>query len=290
MIVRITTTLALLLTWCTVASAAEKVHGSSSGPHSEEVRLVLIDALRFAKQAESAGAAGDQATFIEQADQASTLVRQAAERESSHRITESLHAVNEASAQARDGKLADGREDMQSAIVWLSRATGLPVVSPSAGWSARDRGQPISRKENRMSYVLTDIEEATRKNEAFRKVLFTAENSQLVLMSLKPGEDIGLETHDLDQFIRVEAGHGTARLDGRDYPIQDGSALVIPAGTKHNVINTDKEESLKLYTIYSPPEHKDGTVHHTKAEALADQEDHFDGKTTAMLQESTTHR
>ncbi|OQW37350.1 MAG: cupin [Nitrospira sp. SG-bin1] len=138
-----------------------------------------------------------------------------------------------------------------------------------------------------MDHFLIDIEESTVKNDNFRKVLFTARNSQLVLMSLKPGEDIGMETHDLDQFIRVEAGRGTAQLNGKDYPIQDGSALVIPAGTRHNIISSGKDEPLKLYTIYSPPEHKDGTVHRTKQDAQADRGDHFDGKTTTMLQEST---
>lgn len=137
-----------------------------------------------------------------------------------------------------------------------------------------------------MNYFVTGIEEATANNQDFRRVLFTAEKSQLVLMSLKPGEDIGAETHDLDQFIRVEAGRGTAQLDGKDYPIQDGTAVVIPAGTQHNIINNSRDEDLKLYTIYSPPEHKDGIVHRTKQEAQADQADHFDGKTTAMLQES----
>jgi mannose-6-phosphate isomerase-like protein (cupin superfamily) len=106
-------------------------------------------------------------------------------------------------------------------------------------------------------------------------------------MSLKPGEEVGTETHELDQFIRVEAGRGTARLNGKDYPIQDGSALVIPAGTEHNIINGGQDDALKLYTLYSPPEHKDGTVHHTKQDADADQDDHFDGRTTAMLHESS---
>jgi len=140
-----------------------------------------------------------------------------------------------------------------------------------------------------MDHFLTHIEEATTKNENFRKVLFTAKHSQLVLMSLRPGEEIGTEMHHLDQFIRIEAGRGTARLNGKDYQLQDGSALVIPAGTEHNIINQGKD-ALKLYTIYSPPEHKDGTVHQTKADAQADREDHFDGKTTAMLQESPAAR
>ena len=135
-----------------------------------------------------------------------------------------------------------------------------------------------------MDHYITNIEEATLKNDVFRKVLFTTEHSQLVLMSLKPGEDIGTETHDLDQFIRVESGRGTARLNGVEYGLADGTAVVIPAGTEHNIMNSG-QESLKLYTIYSPPEHKDGIVHATKRDALADREDHFDGKTASMLQD-----
>jgi mannose-6-phosphate isomerase-like protein (cupin superfamily) len=126
-----------------------------------------------------------------------------------------------------------------------------------------------------MDHFLIDIEDAAVNNDNFRKVLFTARNSQLVLMSLKAGEEIGAETHDLDQFIRVEAGRGTAQLDGKNLMIQDGSALVIPAGIRHNIINSGKEDSLKLYTIYSPPEHRDDTVHHTKREAEADRNDHL---------------
>ena len=116
----------------------------------------------------------------------------------------------------------------------------------------------------------TDIEKKTEKNEYFREVLFTSRLSQLVVMSLKPGEDIGLETHmDTDQFIRVEEGEGKAILDGQEYKLEDGSAIVIPAGTEHNVINTSSKEALKLYTLYTPPEHPDGTIHKTKAEADA---------------------
>ena len=135
-----------------------------------------------------------------------------------------------------------------------------------------------------MEQYIINIEEAAIQNDMFRKVLFTAEHSQLVLMSLKPGEDIGTETHRLDQFIRVEAGRGTAYLNGAEYSLEDGTAVIIPAGTEHNILNSG-QESLKLYTIYSPPEHKDGIVHATKRNALGDQEDHFDGKTTAMLRE-----
>ena len=116
----------------------------------------------------------------------------------------------------------------------------------------------------------TDIEKKTEENEYFREVLFTGPLSQLVVMSLKPGEDIGLETHPgTDQFFRVEEGKGKAILDGQEYELEDGSALVIPAGTEHNLINTSSTEALKMYTIYTPPEHPDGTIHKTKAEAIA---------------------
>lgn len=124
-----------------------------------------------------------------------------------------------------------------------------------------------------MSYSV-NIEKKTLDNEYFREVLYTAEHSQLVVMSLKPGEEIGLETHhDIDQFIRVEAGTGKSVLDGDERPVEDGTALVIPAGTEHNIINTSQTEHLKLYTVYSPPEHPDGTIHKTKAEAEADEND-----------------
>ena len=130
-----------------------------------------------------------------------------------------------------------------------------------------------------MKGYVTDIEDDTMKNTDFRRVLYTGKNAQLVLMSLRPKEEIGLETHTLDQFIRVEAGSGIAVLDGVEHQIADGTAVVIPAGTKHNVINNSEREELKLYTLYSPPEHRDGTIHKTKADALA-HEEHFDGKTT----------
>jgi mannose-6-phosphate isomerase-like protein (cupin superfamily) len=126
-------------------------------------------------------------------------------------------------------------------------------------------------------YVI-NIEKATKENENFRKVLYTAKNSQLVVMSLKPGEEIGMEVHDLDQFIRIEKGDGKAVLDGVEHEIEDDYAIVIPAGTNHNIINTGDKE-MKLYTVYSPPEHRDGVVHSTKAEA-EEGEEHFDGKTT----------
>ena len=114
---------------------------------------------------------------------------------------------------------------------------------------------------------VTNIEKDTLENEDYRRVLFTGPNLQLVLMTLQPGEEIGLETHDEhDQFIRIEAGEGIARLNDEEHALSDGVTVVIPAGTRHNVVNTSKREPLRLYTIYSPPEHPDGTVHATKAD------------------------
>lgn len=121
-----------------------------------------------------------------------------------------------------------------------------------------------------MAGYVTNIEDDTIANEDFRRVVFTGPNTQLVLMTLRPGEDIGLETHDgHDQFLRIEAGRGYVQMDGKRTDIEDGSAVVIPAGVEHNVVNTSDDESLRLYTLYSPPEHPDGTVHHTKREADA---------------------
>lgn len=120
-----------------------------------------------------------------------------------------------------------------------------------------------------MKGYVVNIEEKTQQNEYFREVLFTGQNSQLVVMALQAGEDIGMEVHpEHDQFIRFEKGEGKVILDGEEYGVGNGSAVVIPAGTEHNVINTS-QEVMKLYTIYSPPEHKEGTIHKTKAESLA---------------------
>jgi mannose-6-phosphate isomerase-like protein (cupin superfamily) len=121
-----------------------------------------------------------------------------------------------------------------------------------------------------MAGYVTDIEKKTEDNRNFRTVLFTTPRSQLVVMNLRPKEDIGSETHDdVDQFIRIEAGEGKAVLNGSEYPLKDGSAVVIPAGVEHNIINVSAKEDMRLYTIYTPPEHKDGTVHKTKADAEA---------------------
>lgn len=130
-----------------------------------------------------------------------------------------------------------------------------------------------------MKGFVGNIEELSKKNPYFRQVLYTAKNSQLVLMSLKPGEEIGSEIHQLDQFIRVESGNGVAILDGAEHAISDGFAVLVPSGAKHNIINKSADREMKLYTLYSPPNHRDGVVHKTKAEAETDEEN-FDGKTT----------
>ena len=127
---------------------------------------------------------------------------------------------------------------------------------------------------------VTNIEKATKENTNYRRVLYTAKNSQLVLMCIKPGDEIGEEVHHLDQFIRVEKGKGVAVLDGVTRELEDGSVIVVPEGAMHNIINTSDTEEMKLYTVYSPANHLDGTIHPTKQDAMADEEEHFDGKTT----------
>lgn len=125
-----------------------------------------------------------------------------------------------------------------------------------------------------------NIEKLTAENNSFRKVLYTAANCQLVLMSLNPKEEIGLEVHDEgDQFFRFEKGHGKVIIDDAEYAVHNGDAIIVPGGSKHNVINTSDSEKLKLYTIYTPPHHKDGVERATKAEAIKDAPE-FDGKTT----------
>jgi len=127
-----------------------------------------------------------------------------------------------------------------------------------------------------MTVFNVNIEEKTLSNDNFREVLVTGQHSQLVVMSLLPGEDIGTEVHEIvDQFIRIESGEGKAVINGEEIALTDGVALVIPAGAEHNIINMSEEKSMKLYTVYSPAHHKDKTVHTTKAEAEADTEDHM---------------
>lgn len=127
-----------------------------------------------------------------------------------------------------------------------------------------------------------NIEELTLTNTNFREVLYTGKHAQLVLMSLKPGEEIGSEVHEeIDQFFRFESGEGKVLVDDNEYAVSDGSAVIVPAGAEHNVINTSTSEDLKLYTLYSPAEHKDGVIQATKEEAEARHpQERFDGQTT----------
>ncbi len=127
-----------------------------------------------------------------------------------------------------------------------------------------------------MKGYIANIEKETLENTDYRRVLYTSKHSQLVVMNIQPKDEIGSEVHELDQFIRIESGSAKAVLDGVETEMKNDYAVVIPAGTEHNIINTGEVE-LKLYSIYSPPEHKDGTVHKTKAD---EKEEHFDGVTT----------
>ncbi len=127
-----------------------------------------------------------------------------------------------------------------------------------------------------MNGFVDNIERLTLANSNFRQVLATNQHSQLVVMSLNPNEDIGMEVHEVtDQFLRVEKGQGKVILNGVEHQVSDGFAIVVPAGTKHNVLNTSSDQPLKLYTVYSPAHHKDGTIHKTKQIALTDTEDHI---------------
>ena len=127
-----------------------------------------------------------------------------------------------------------------------------------------------------MTGFIANIEEKTLKNEYFREVLYTGQHCQLVVMSLNPNEEIGMEVHEIvDQFLRIESGEGKAILNGEEYVISDGFAIIVPAGTKHNIINTSGVNKLKLYTVYSPAHHKDKTIHKPKQEAEADKGDYI---------------
>ena len=130
-----------------------------------------------------------------------------------------------------------------------------------------------------MKGFVADIEELTEENTDFRRVLYTGNHLQLVLMAIEPGEDIGEEVHeDRDQFFRIEKGEGEVLIDGNRSKVKSDDAVIVPAGARHNIVNTGKKP-LQLYTLYAPPEHRDGTVHVTKADAEA-MEEHFDGKTS----------
>lgn len=131
-----------------------------------------------------------------------------------------------------------------------------------------------------MKGFVADIEEKTIQNPNFRAVLYTAAHAQIVVMTLKPSEDIGEEIHDgTDQFFRIEEGMCSVMIDGNTYQAKAGDAFLVPSGAKHNVINTSAKDPLKLYTIYAPPHHRDGVIHAAKADAEQDDE-HFEGKTT----------
>jgi len=132
--------------------------------------------------------------------------------------------------------------------------------------------------KNSKKGLVINIEKDTVNNKNFRKVIYTGKNLQLVLMSLKPGEEIGSEVHDVDQFFRIDSGTGKVFIEKKSHSVKDGSAFIVPANTEHNVVNSGKTD-LKLYSIYAPPHHKDKVIHKTKSEAEKDDE-HFDGKVT----------
>src|ERR1035437_2553422 len=156
----------------------------------------------------------------------------------------------------------------------------VTLFARGLGENGHEAEKSLNKNENGVvikGYV-QDIKAIAIKNIDFRRVLYTAKQCQLVVMALKPGEDIGMEVHKSDQFFRVEAGSGEAVLDGVSTKISAGFAVVVPGGTKHNIINTGSVP-MKLYTLYAPPNHREDVVHHTRAEAEADNE-HFNGKTT----------
>ncbi len=130
-----------------------------------------------------------------------------------------------------------------------------------------------------MNGYTNNLNQLALSNDNFREVLYTAKSCQLVLMNLKPKEEIGEETHDLDQFFYFVSGNGDVLIDDKPTSVSEGSGVIVPAGAKHNVINTSENDDLKLFTVYSPPEHKDKVVHSSK-EIADDNEEHFDGKTT----------
>ena len=161
----------------------------------------------------------------------------------------------------------------------MAQQGGTSGRSQSVQQSGQPRHQMQSEGGAAAKGFVADIENLTDANSNFRRVLYTGKNLQLVLMTLKPGEEIGEEVHaDSDQFFRLEEGNGEVRINGEPTKIKNGDVVLVPAGARHNVINTGSEP-LRLYTLYAPPQHRDGTVHTTKAEAERAKE-HFDGKTT----------
>jgi len=147
-----------------------------------------------------------------------------------------------------------------------------------SNWFKKISSKSVISNNSANPGFLSNIEKDTINNKNYREVLFTTKNSQLVLMTVAPGDEIGEEVHKLDQFIRFESGSGKVILGDFEQEVSDGDAIVVPEGIKHNVINTSKTEDLKLYAVYSPPQHKKNTIHKTKAD---EKEEHFDGETDA---------
>lgn len=158
------------------------------------------------------------------------------------------------------------------------KSDGAPGPSRPPSPPGNRRARTAHKRGTTTKGFVQDIEALTERNQLFRQVIYTAQHCQLVLMALEPGEEIGAEVHHLDQFFRVEQGSGEAVLDGVTTAIREGFAVLVPAGTTHNIVNTGKA-ALKLYTLYAPPNHRDGVAHRTRSAAEADDE-HFDGKTT----------
>ena len=169
---------------------------------------------------------------------------------------------------------------MDKKIKSAGRVAG--ALGLAAGVAGAAAGYYLYEKAHKAKGFHSNIEKDTLENNNFRKVLYTTKHSQLVLMSLKPKEEIGLEVHkDNDQFFRFEQGEGKCVINGHQYPVINGSAIIVPAGARHNIINTSEAQELKLYTIYSPAHHKDGIVRTTKEQAEAkENEEEFDGITT----------
>jgi mannose-6-phosphate isomerase-like protein (cupin superfamily) len=185
-----------------------------------------------------------------------------------------------AAPEAFANRLTDRRQAMKRPILATAAMTVLyaAAIAQQSGQSPHQT-QTQSDGAAALRGFVGDIENLTDANSSFRRVLYTGKNLQLVLMTLKPSEQIGEEVHaDSDQFFRIEEGTGEVRINGQPTKIKNGDAVLVPAGARHNVINTGGEP-LRLYTLYAPPQHRDGTVHVTKTEAERAKE-HFDGKTT----------
>jgi mannose-6-phosphate isomerase-like protein (cupin superfamily) len=187
-------------------------------------------------------------------------------------------------SQARGGIGYMGEDSRKEKPLFAQK--GEPANTSTEGYrntlysKKKRRGIPKTGIINKIQGFIENIEDMTNENQDFRRVVYTGRHSQLVLMKLLPGEEIGEEVHkEIDQFFRVDSGEGVALVGDKQYEISDGSGIVVPAGINHNITNTSKYEDLKLYTIYSPPEHKDKTIRRTKKEAES-QKEHFDGTTT----------